>query len=57
MPLSFFINFFKNHGLFKLKNRPQWYTVTGRSRTYVKKVLEKISGEIFKNYKSECIKS
>ena len=55
MPLKLFLNFFINHGLFKLKNRPQWYTVTGRSRTYVKKVLEKISGEIFKNYKVNSI--
>ncbi len=55
MPLELFLNFFINHGLFKLKNRPQWYTVTGRSRTYVKKVLEKISGEIFKNYKVNSI--
>ena len=51
MPLKLFLNFFINHGLFRLKNRPQWYTVTNRSRTYVKKILEKISGEIFKNYK------
>ena len=51
MPLSLFLQFFINHGLFRLKNRPQWYTVTNRSRTYVKKVLEKISGEVFKNYK------
>ncbi len=51
IPLKLFLNFFINHGLFKLKNRPQWYTVTGRSRTYVKKVLKKISGEVFKNYK------
>ncbi len=51
MPLKLFIQFFVNHGLFKLKKRPQWYTVTNRSRTYVKKILEKISGEIFKNYK------
>ena len=51
MPLKLFLNFFTNHGLFKLKNRPQWYTVSNRSRTYVKKVLEKISGEVFKNYK------
>ena len=55
MPLELFLNFFINHGLFKFKNRPQWYTVTGRSRTYVKKVLEKISGEIFKNYKVNSI--
>ncbi len=51
MPFKFFLNFFTNHGLFKLKNRPQWYTVTKRSRTYVKKVTDKVSGEIFKNYK------
>ena len=28
MPISFFLKFFQNHGLFKLKNRPQWYTVS-----------------------------
>ena len=51
MPMSSFINFFQNHGLFKIKNRPQWYTVSGRSKIYVKKILETISGEYFKNYK------
>ena len=50
MPLSFFLNFFKNHGLFKLKNRPQWFTVSNRSKTYVKKILSNISGEYYKNY-------
>ena len=50
MPISLFINFFQNHGLFKIKNRPQWYTVSGRSKTYVKKILETINGEYFKNY-------
>ncbi len=58
MPLKLFLNFFINHGLFKLKNRPQWYTVTNRSRTYVNKILNKISGEVFKNYKvSKIIRS
>ena len=50
MPLVFFLNFFKNHGLFKLKDRPQWFTVSNRSKTYVNKILSKISGEYFKNY-------
>ncbi len=50
MPLNFFLKFFQNHGLFKLKNRPQWYTVSNRSRTYVQKILSKLSGEHFKNY-------
>ena len=56
MPLKFFLKFFQNHGLFKLKNRPQWYTVSNRSKTYVNKVLSKISGEYFKNYKINKIK-
>ena len=38
MPLKFFLKFFQNHGLFKLKNRPQWYTVSNRSRTYVENI-------------------
>ena len=50
MPLSFFLSFFKNHGLFKLKDRPQWYTVTNRSKTYVDKILSKINGEYYMNY-------
>ena len=50
MPLSFFLNFFKNHGLFKIKNRPQWYTVANRSKTYVDKIINQISGEYYKNY-------
>ena len=50
MPLIFFLNFFKNHGLFKLKNRPEWFTVSNRSKIYVNKILTKISGEYYKNY-------
>ena len=55
MPISFFLKFFQNHGLFKLKNRPQWYTVSNRSRTYVNKIISKISGEYYKNYKIKKI--
>ncbi len=50
LPLNFFINFFKNHGLFNLKNRPQWFTVSNRSKTYVNTVINQISGEYYKNY-------
>ena len=56
MPINFFLKFFQNHGLFKLKNRPQWYTVTNRSRTYVSKIISQISGEHYKNYKVTKIK-
>ena len=56
MPLKFFLKFFQNHGLFKLKDRPQWFTVSNRSKTYVNKILSKISGEYYKNYKINIIK-
>jgi len=55
MPMDLFLNFFKNHGLFKIKNRPQWFTVTGRSKVYVNKVLKTISGEYFKNYEIKSV--
>ena len=56
MPMNFFLKFFQNHGLFKLSDRPQWYTVAQRSRTYVNKVLSQISGEHYKNYQINSIK-
>ena len=56
MPMNFFLKFFQNHGLFKLRNRPQWYTVTQRSRSYVNKVLSQISGEHYKNYQINSVK-
>ena len=40
-PAHFFIQFFKHHGLLELKNRPQWYSVTGGSRTYVQALVAK----------------
>jgi predicted NAD/FAD-binding protein len=55
MPIKFFLKFFQNHGLFKLKNRPQWYTVSNRSRSYVENIISKISGEYFKNYEIKKI--
>ena len=56
MPMNFFLKFFQNHGLFKLNDRPQWYTVAQRSRTYVNKVLSQISGEHYKNYQINSIR-
>jgi len=34
-PLQFFVQFFKNHGLLSVTNRPQWHVVSGGSRSYV----------------------
>jgi predicted NAD/FAD-binding protein len=34
-PLRFFLQFFLNHGLLDVKNRPQWYVVDGGSKAYI----------------------
>ncbi|HEY0963642.1 MAG TPA: FAD-dependent oxidoreductase [Pseudomonadales bacterium] len=33
--LGFFVRFFRNHGLLQLKDRPQWRTIAGGSRSYI----------------------
>lgn len=37
-PIRFIIEFYKNHGLLQVRNRPQWRVVQGGSREYVKKL-------------------
>lgn len=37
-PFASFARFFQNHGLLKLADRPQWYTVRGGSRRYVEAI-------------------
>ena len=39
-PAKTFIRFFDNHGLLTVDDQPQWYTVTGGSREYVRRVAE-----------------
>ncbi|MFN3239084.1 MAG: NAD(P)/FAD-dependent oxidoreductase [Pseudomonadales bacterium] len=37
-PVRSLVDFFVNHGLVDLKNRPQWYVVEGGSNQYVKQI-------------------
>lgn len=39
-PLATFARFCHNHGLLRVSDRPQWLTVRGGSREYVKKIAE-----------------
>jgi hypothetical protein len=39
-PAAAFARFFANHGLLQLNDRPEWRTVRGGSRTYVRKLVE-----------------
>jgi len=39
-PARFLVEFFDNHGMLGLRNRPQWRTVTGGSKRYVEALVE-----------------
>ena len=45
-PAQSFLNFFANHGLVQLTNRPAWRTVLGGSREYVRRLVASISGTV-----------
>ncbi len=45
-PASAFLRFFDNHGLLTLKDRPQWRTVIGGSREYVRKLIDSLRGVV-----------
>jgi len=39
-PAKFFIQFFNNHGMLNINDRPQWLTISGGSINYVNKMIE-----------------
>jgi len=39
MPIHFLVQFFANHGLLQIKDRPQWRVIKGGSREYVAKIV------------------
>ncbi len=48
-PAASFLNFWKNHGLLSLINRPQWKTIAGGSHRYVHQFEQQFRGAIYKN--------
>ncbi len=42
-PIGTLIRFCHNHGLIQVNDRPQWYTVRGGSRHYVRRLLDQIA--------------
>ncbi len=55
-PASTFIRFLDNHGLLTINDQPQWYTISGGSREYVRAFLRSFQGEVVKNAGIERIK-
>jgi predicted NAD/FAD-binding protein len=45
-PISFLAEFLENHGQLELRDRPQWRTVVGGSRTYVNAIAEGLGGSL-----------
>ena len=54
-PAITFINFFDNHGLLSISNQPQWYTVEGGSKEYVKKISQSFLEKIKLNARIEKV--
>lgn len=48
-PATTFVRFFKNHGLLTVNDQPQWYTVRGGSREYVRRLIEPFKDRIHLN--------
>ncbi len=48
-PAASFLRFFQNHGLLTVNDQPQWYTVSGGSREYVRRVTAPFADRIFTN--------
>lgn len=46
-PLSFFLRFFRNHGLLSVADRPQWRVVEGGSREYLRPLCQRFEHRIF----------
>jgi predicted NAD/FAD-binding protein len=45
-PASFLAEFFDNHGMLGLRDRPRWHTIRGGSRTYVDALAARFEGRI-----------
>lgn len=56
MPVLFFAEFFKNHGLLSVKNRPQWYVIKGGSKSYIKPLTQSFADKIYTNSKVTGVK-
>jgi uncharacterized protein len=45
-PVATMIRFCHNHGLLQISNRPQWFTVMGGSRQYVRKIAQDLDARL-----------
>ena len=48
-PLTSFLRFCQNHGLLQVKDRPQWFTIPGGSKNYVKALMNETNAIYYNN--------
>lgn len=48
-PVRFVIEFYRNHGLLSLRDRPTWRVIEGGSRTYVDALRSRLRGTVYLN--------
>ncbi|MCK7543028.1 FAD-dependent oxidoreductase [Marinobacter bryozoorum] len=41
-PIRFFLQFFNNHGMLSVDDRPQWRVISGGSATYVNRMMDRL---------------
>ena len=55
-PARYFVQFFHNHGMLSVGNRPQWRTIRGGSARYVEKLTASFREHVRLNAPVECVR-
>lgn len=55
-PLKFFLQFFNNHGMLSVDERPQWRVISGGSKSYVEPIIENFKQNIHLNTPVQRVK-
>jgi predicted NAD/FAD-binding protein len=55
-PIRFVVEFYQNHGMLSLQDRPLWRVVQGGSQTYVAEILRRFSGQVFQQTPIERVR-
>lgn len=53
--LKFFIQFFYNHGLLNIQDRPQWYVIPGGSKSYIEPLVSQFKNPVQLNSQIQTV--
>ncbi|MGM0569140.1 NAD(P)/FAD-dependent oxidoreductase [Marinobacter sp.] len=54
-PIRFFLQFFNNHGMLSVDDRPQWRVISGGSATYVNRMMDRLGDRTWLNSPVESV--